>query len=210
VIFATGGNLTKGQHFMSGITAVTIATRAPHTLLIFLSALFIHPHSASAFEIEDQKYKNVIKIDSEITHETLDAFILESNAISHGTTVVVTSGVGGLLDPALKIGREIRRRGFATAVAVGVDCSSACTLIWFAGDPRYMTRFAFLNVHGVYVSDGEHFYKDKGGDDIVAEYLREMNVPEDIIYYISTPTPDTYLPLSPQIASRMSLSFDEY
>lgn len=169
-----------------------------------------YAQTAAAYDVGGKQYETAIVISGPIDDTTLTDFEDQASR-AQGNTIVVLSGPGGLVDPALQIGDRIRQLGFSTIVPVGQECASACVLIWFSGQERYMSRFGRLLVHSVYVRDrsGEAYRSFDGNAD-VAEHLRRMNVPEDLIYYTATGDPDGYFPLTPRIGRAMKLSFQEF
>jgi hypothetical protein len=174
----------------------------------FLVLVFLDP--AEAYEVRGKQYDTVIIISGEINEATVIDFENQVRT-AQGETLVELSGPGGLVAPALQIGNRIRKLGFSTIVPAGKQCASACVLIWFSGQERYMSRFGRLLVHSVYVRDRSgKAYRSFDGNNDVAEHLRRMNVPEDLIYYTATGDPDGYFPLTPRIGRAMGLRFHEF
>jgi hypothetical protein len=68
-----------------------------------------------------------------------------------GNAMVLTTGPGGRVDAALKIGSEIRARGWSTLVPPGVTCASACSFIWLAGQKRMLGAGAQIGFHAMAV-----------------------------------------------------------
>lgn len=65
--------------------------------------------------------------------------------------VVITTGPGGFINPAMAIGTEIRARGWTTLVPAGIRCASACTWIWLAGSARMLGADAQIGFHAISV-----------------------------------------------------------
>jgi hypothetical protein len=63
--------------------------------------------------------------------------------------IVLTTGPGGRVSPALKIGNEIRARGWSTLVPAGGKCASACSMIWLAGQTRMLGAGAQIGFHAM-------------------------------------------------------------
>jgi hypothetical protein len=63
--------------------------------------------------------------------------------------VVVTTGPGGSVGAALAIGSETRARGWSTLVPPGVNCASACSMIWLAGERRMLGAGAQIGFHAI-------------------------------------------------------------
>lgn len=65
------------------------------------------------------------------------------------TAVVVTTGPGGTVGPALAIGTETRARGWTTLVPQDGRCASACSMIWLAGRTRKLAAGAAIGFHAM-------------------------------------------------------------
>jgi hypothetical protein len=63
--------------------------------------------------------------------------------------IVVLSGPGGGVAPALAIGQEIRNNGLTTLVPAATSCASACTFIWLAGERRLLGKGARIGFHAM-------------------------------------------------------------
>jgi hypothetical protein len=63
--------------------------------------------------------------------------------------VVITTGPGGRVNPALQIGSEIRARGWSTLVPADAKCASACALIWLAGQTRMLGAGGQIGFHAL-------------------------------------------------------------
>jgi hypothetical protein len=94
---------------------------------------------------------------------------------------------GGEVDEALRIGREIRRRGYSTYVGTGT-CNSACALIWLAGAERRLWPTAKLGFHSAWHGDVE---RSDASNAKIAEYLDELGIPSGLRVWMTTPDPHT-------------------
>ena len=112
----------------------------------------------------------------QITKETPAQFRRVFKALGAKKLPVFISSPGGAVDPAMAIGRDIRKRGLDVAVertvfaaceppatscdlaaikdgdkgrpdAIGASCSSACVLILAAGKERLVPVYGFVGVH---------------------------------------------------------------
>jgi hypothetical protein len=63
--------------------------------------------------------------------------------------IVLTTGPGGHVYPALNIGSEIRARGWSTLVPAGASCASACSMIWLAGQTRMLGAGGQIGFHAI-------------------------------------------------------------
>jgi hypothetical protein len=88
-----------------------------------------------------------IFITGRIDERTPEAF--RTQVLSSKSVAVVLDSPGGLLVPAIEIGRIIRMMGHSTAVLKG-ECSSACAVIWAIrygpndDRPQDYVRYKFL------------------------------------------------------------------
>ena len=109
--------------------------------LIALAALL--PVSAPAANIgvypdtcnNKEKGCTLITINGVIQPDDGEKFVqaLQSFAVSRAS--VVLNSPGGEILAALKIGREIKKRGFYSNVGSNDMCVSACAMIWLAEPP---------------------------------------------------------------------------
>lgn len=107
---------------------------------------------------------------------------------------VVLDSPGGSLDDALAIGRLIRKSGYATEVADGATCASACPLVFAAGTERRAGAKASIGVHRAIAVTGGPGAPPAGMDEgqrvsaLAQKYLREMGVdPAVWIHAMETP-----------------------
>lgn len=72
-----------------------------------------------------------------------------------GQALVITTGPGGSVRPAIIIGSEIRARGWSTLVPDRERCASACSMIWLAGRTRMLGAEARIGFHAMsLIQDG--------------------------------------------------------
>jgi hypothetical protein len=136
--------------------------------------ILISPASAASIKAGD----DAIVISGKIESGDAATFFTIANAAS--ARVVVLESDGGHLDPAVTIGRDIRRRGLATVVRTNAKCVSACALIWLAGHPRVIEPGGWLGLHhaGEMVA-GTATRSSERGNAAQVDYMRELgDVPE--------------------------------
>lgn len=86
--------------------------------------------------------------------------------------IVILASPGGRVNPALRIGLEIRARGFTTLVPEEAKCASACALIWLAGTTRMLADGARIGLHAMSVPDQNGRYTETHEQDMVLhQYL---------------------------------------
>jgi hypothetical protein len=121
--------------------------------------------------------------------------------------MVVLNSEGGIVKTGLEIGKAIKLRGFATAVAPGTLCASACALTWLAGSPRFLDATSKLGFHAAYrVVDGKA--TESGvGNALVGAYLNQIGLPDNAIVYVTSAPPEGIKWLTADMASRTGIVF---
>ena len=124
---------------------------------------------------------DVIRINGPLNLGDEDKFRLLAIASTKAT--VYLDSPGGRVSPAIEIGKIIRLKGFETAVEDG-QCSSACALIWLAGEPRAMSNFSSIGFHAPYVNDidGKRISGASQGAR-VGSYLTRLGFSEKVVMF---------------------------
>lgn len=105
-------------------------------------------------------------------------------ALQSRKATVQLDSLGGRVTPALEIGKMIRLRGFSTAVQ-DAQCASACSLIWLAGEPRYMNNFTSIGFHTSFSRDDKGQIKSTPvGGAIIATYLTRLGFSEKVVLFV--------------------------
>ena len=85
-----------------------------------------------------------------------DETAFHSLAATLSQALVITTGPGGSVAPAMEIGNETRTRGWPTLVPAGASCASACSMIWLAGQTRMLAAGAQIGFHAMaMISNGQ-------------------------------------------------------
>lgn len=142
-------------------------------------------------EGDDEKFRNITLRNSE--------------------AVIALESPGGLIRPALEIGRLIKLRGYATAVPSGFSCVSSCALIWMAGAPRLLSTDAKLGFHASYLMEGGKAVQTGVGNALIGHYLSQLNLPERAIIFATSASPDsvTWLTSKNAMASGIEIRWME-
>ena len=85
--------------------------------------------------------------------------------------VVITTGPGGSVSPALAIGSETRARGWTTLVPEGGRCASACAMIWLAGETRRLGAGAEIGFHAMSTIQNGMRTETHDGDSVLRQWL---------------------------------------
>ena len=93
--------------------------------------------------------------------------------------VVVTTGPGGSVVPALAMGSEIRARGWSTLVPEGASCASACSMIWLAGQTRMLAAGAQIGFHAMAMIQHGQRTETHDADIYLRKWLTDLGYPID-------------------------------
>ncbi len=139
---------------------------------------------------------------------------------AHGEYVrtVALDSPGGAVADALKIGRLIRDKGYATSVAAGALCASSCPLVFAGGRTRLATTQSAIGVHQIYAAApagplatqlaaaGNAMSAAQTMTAEIARYLTQMGVAEEVwLKALETP-PDRLTYLSADELTRLNLA----
>ena len=102
--------------------------------------------------------------------------------------LIVLDGPGGKLLEAILIGREIRKRGLATAIGQNKTCASACALIYLSGRKKYAGRGAAIGLHSASDDQGR---RDPGANQFMLNYLVRVGVPAKLVRNVLVASPNT-------------------
>ena len=157
------------------------------TLIVAALSLFCALQQGVAADISVIAGKDgsvdLIIIKGDITAEDEKKF--KQIALNTEFATVVLDSRGGLLRPALAIGKTIRIKEFATAV-VDAECLSSCALIWLAGDVRYMAKNSKVGFHAAYIEDKDgKTIPAATGNALVGSYLNSLGLNESIVAFVT-------------------------
>jgi PAN domain len=145
----------------------------------------------------------VITIRGEI--EKFDDERFEKIALKAPYGVVILESPGGLILPALNIGRTIQLRGYDTAVASGTICSSACGLVWLAGKRRGYFPNAQIGFHAAHTRINGQANENGMGNALVGAYLNDLQLGREAILWLTAAPPDDMLWLRPEDARELGI-----
>ena len=174
----------------------------------WVTAFFLFGTSANAADIQRGIVDgiSVIAIAGVINNGD-DQTFRELAATSARDTIVVLNSEGGLVQPAIEIGKAIRLKGLATAVVPDELCASACALIWLAGIDRYMGTKSHIGFHASYHLVNGQAQVSGASNALIGAYLNQLSLPEDAIVYVTTAPPEGMEWLNPDSASAAGITF---
>ena len=99
---------------------------------------------------------------------------------------------GGALLAGIRIGTLIRQKRFATLVADGATCASACAVAWLGGERRFIGSGANVGFHAAYVlKAGGAVAQSAPGNAVLGAYLDRLGLSEEAIRYVTDAEPST-------------------
>jgi len=151
----------------------------------------------------------IIFLDGEVNEAMATAFYKATDSVSHAT--VILQSPGGYVEYGLNIAARIAIKGYATAV-IDSSCASMCSIIWLAGERRYMTDSAEILVHAAYK------FINQGGAEIAAvsgsanaeigAFLGRLGLSREAIRYVTSADPNEAMnPITPSVANVLGIDF---
>jgi hypothetical protein len=136
-----------------------VVSRLAALSLVLFSQLALWPaHALTIRDLEANGETRFIALDGQFEVGDDKKFIDKILGVERAA--ILLNSPGGMIEPALAIGRAIRLKGFDTIVHDGAQCSSACALVWLAGASRQMGGRTKVGFHAAFVmengpTDGE-------------------------------------------------------
>jgi hypothetical protein len=159
-----------------------------------------------------------------ITHEKLDATTeiigIEGNIVSgdleqfrqislrYPKAVVILNSDGGLIYPAIEIGKIIRITGYATVVGDNDVCASACALIWMAGSKRLLSVSGHVGFHASYYDSNGKVVESGAANALIGNYLTLLGASAKTIVFATTAPPDKVLWLTTANKEASGIDFE--
>lgn len=180
------------------------------SLIALISVTLILPNQVSAADIS--------KITG--TNGDMDAIIIKGEfakdddkqfkkiAFDTDKAIIVFDSPGGLLFPALEIGKAIRLKGYSTAV-IKSRCASACAIAWLAGQPRMLTKESSIGFHAVSVEDDKGKAVTTGvGNALVGSYLNSLGLGDEVVAFVTLAGPTDIKWLTKSKADQIGLKVE--
>ncbi len=120
---------------------------------------------------------------------------------------IVLDGPGGKLIDALTIGELLRERGDHTVVAADGHCTSACALIWLAGEERTLEDGGSIGFHAAAARQGDTLRMTASGNAIVGAYLTRLGYPLGVVVMATEADHTSMAYLTAERAARSGLTY---
>jgi hypothetical protein len=127
-----------------------------------------------------------------------------------GNAIVLFNSRGGSLLAGLRIGQQIRSRGFGALVPDGSICASACALAWLGGKTKYLGPKGRLGFHAAYMTDGTSNTVSGSANALVGAYLNRLGLSDEAIYELTDAAPDQVRWLDVAAANRLGIRTEEF
>jgi hypothetical protein len=129
-------------------------------------------------------------------------------AAKYSRAVVALDSPGGMILPAMDIGRTIKLRGYSTAVVADDRCVSACALIWVAGSRRMMFEGAQVGFHASYLDNDGTKLETGVGNALVGHYLSQLGFSQTAVIFATLAPPDKVFWLNAESAPQSGINYD--
>lgn len=133
----------------------------------------------------------IILIEGEILSSDLDKF--RRISLRHPKAIVLLNSDGGLIRPAIEIGKIIRVAGYETAVLDADSCASACALIWMAGSKKIASSKGNVGFHASYLNNSGELVQSGVANALVGNYLTSLGASAKAVVFATTAPPDRIL-----------------
>lgn len=128
-------------------------------------------------------------------------------AAEYSDASVLLDSEGGMIGPAIDIGRTIKLRGYTTAIYKTDSCASACALIWVAGSKRVVFEGGQVGFHASYLNTDGTKLETGVGNALVGHYLSQLGFGEKTVVFATLAPPDKILWLNDKTASMSGIEF---
>lgn len=174
-------------------------------VISFVLSIALQP--AYSADITKTQGKNrqldLILISGEIVKGDAEKF--KKIAFNSDRAIVIFDSPGGLILPAMEIGRAIRLKSFSTAV-IDSECASACAIAWLAGQPRMMNKASSIGFHAVYFEDDDGKKAPAAvGNALVGSYLTGLGLSDRLVAYVTAAGPNEMRWLNKASAEKIGL-----
>lgn len=169
------------------------------------------PAAAFAADIEvmppeDDDDIAIISIDGEITSG--DAEVFRKVAAQYANAAILLNSDGGMISPAMEIGRTIKLMNYSTVVSSTGSCASACALIWLAGAERMIFEGGEVGFHAAYLDTDGTKLETGVGNALVGHYLSQMGYGERTVMFATMAPPEKILWLTEDSAFASGIQFE--
>lgn len=186
-----------------------ISKTVASTTFLSACAVLASQSMATAAEITHENLNTtteIIFIDGDIASGDVERF--RQISLRYPKALVVLDSDGGLLHPAIEMGKIIKIMGYTTLVDVDGVCASACALIWLAGDRRIQFTGGGIGFHAAYVNESGRPIESGVANALVGNYLTLLGASAKTVVFATTAPPDRLLWLSAANKDMAGIDFE--
>lgn len=186
-----------------------ISKAAASTNFLLVCAGLASQSMVTAAEITHENLNattEIITIDGDIVSGDVERF--RQISLRYPEAFVVLNSDGGLLHPAIEMGKIIKVMGYATAVVDDGVCASACALIWMAGDKRMLFTGGRIGFHAAYLNERGRPIESGVANALVGNYLTLLGASAKTVVFATTAPPDRLLWLSAANKDMAGIDFE--
>jgi hypothetical protein len=186
---------------------LVVVSRLAALSLVLFSQLALRPaHALTIRDLEANGETRFIALDGQFEVGDDKKFIDKILGVERAA--ILLNSPGGMIEPALAIGRAIRLKGFDTIVHDGAQCSSACALVWLAGASRQMGERTKVGFHAAFVMENGQPVEKGAANAAVGAYLAMLGLSTRAIHYVTAAGPQSMSWLTFEEARRLGIAME--
>lgn len=162
-------------------------------------------HAATISHEKLNATTELIWIYGEISSGDLERF--RQISLKYPKAIVALNSDGGLIQPAIEIGKIIKIMGYLTAVDDDSVCASACALIWMAGSKKALAPNAHLGFHAGYRTENGKMVESGAANALVGNYLTLLGASARTVVFATSAPPNKILWLTAQNKEESGIDF---
>lgn len=168
----------------------------------------INANAATIHHEKMDETTEVIGIFGDIVSADLERF--RQISLRHPKAIVVLSSNGGLIYPAIEIGKIIKIMGYTTVVTDKDVCASACALIWMAGSNRVASYDGNVGFHASYRNESGKLVEVGAANALIGNYLTLLGESAKTVVFATAAPPDRILWLTAANKEAAGIDFHNF
>lgn len=172
-------------------------------------AVLTLPHNAEAGTIThkhigaDEGEEITLKGDIDAS----DVAVFRNLTLRYKEATVVLDSNGGMLAPAIEIGKIIRIAGYDTTVPYDGTCASACALVWLAGKSRWVSDHGRVGFHAGYRTTNGKPEESGVANALIGNYMTLLGLPTKAVLFATMAGPNEIAWLKPDLKDKTGIDF---
>ncbi|MFN0191857.1 MAG: hypothetical protein ACKVP5_07745 [Aestuariivirga sp.] len=137
-----------------------------------------------------------------------DAASFEQAVQGLSSGIVYLQSDGGQIGEALSIAWFIRKHNLTTVVPPSKVCTSACGIIWLAGQKRFVGKDGRVGFHAAYELRGQHPRESGAANALIGAYFNQLGLGPDAIWFLTEKSPRAMQWLTEPDAKRLGIDVE--